>query len=64
VFDGLRVVADHDDRFAIVRRKAAQQFRDGGRVGRIQVPGRLVGEDERRVVGQRQRDGHALLLAA
>ena len=30
----------------------------------VQVPGRLVGEEELRAVDQRPRDGHALLLAA
>ena len=31
---------------------------------RVEVPGRLVGEQERRVVDERPRDRHALLLAA
>ena len=30
----------------------------------VQVAGRLVGEQDRRIVGQRARDRHALLLAA
>ena len=32
--------------------------------GRVQVAGRLVGQDHVRVVDQRPGDGHALLLAA
>ena len=41
-----------------------QQIEDVAAVGAVEVAGGLVGEDERRIVGQRARDGHALLLAA
>ena len=41
-----------------------EQRHDLGAGLRIEVAGRLVGEQDRRVVDQRPRDRHALALAA
>ena len=41
-----------------------QQIEDVPAVGAVEIAGRLVGEDERRIVGQRARDRDALLFAA
>ena len=41
-----------------------QQVEDVAPVGGVEIPGWLVGEDQRRIVGQRARNGDALLLAA
>ncbi len=41
-----------------------EEVHDLGRGGRVEVAGRLVGEEDRRVVDQRAGDGHALALAA
>ena len=45
-------------------RTCEQQVEDVPAVVRVEIAGRLVGEDQRRIVGQRARDGDALLLAA
>ena len=42
----------------------AQQLHDVAAVGGVEVAGRLVGQDNRRSVGQRARERDALLLAA
>ena len=47
----------------MIERERCEQLRDGGGVGRVEVAGRLVGEDERGIVGESERDGDALLLA-
>ena len=54
---------DHDDRLAAVD-QALEQVEDCIGGPRVQVAGRLVGDDDRRVVGERAGDGDALLLAA
>ena len=41
-----------------------EQVRDRGGVRRIEVAGRLVGKNQRRIVRQRKGDADALLLAA
>ena len=41
-----------------------QQIEHVAPVRAIEIAGRLVGEDQRRIVGQRARDRNALLLAA
>ena len=43
---------------------ALQQFHDLGRVRRIEIPGRLVAQQDLRVADQRPRDRGALLFAA
>ena len=44
--------------------QVAQQVHHRFAVLRIQVSGRLVGQQDRRIAGQRARHGHALLLTA
>ena len=46
------------------RLSAAHQRDDLGRVLAVEVAGRLVGPDDRRVVDERARDRHALPLTA
>ena len=61
--DHLAVVGDHQDR----RTRAVdsvKQLHDPDRRVRVEVPGRLVADQERRVVDDRARDRDALLLAA
>jgi hypothetical protein len=45
-------------------RQAAEKFEHGRAVRLVEVPGRLVGEHERRVGDERPRDREPLLLAA
>ena len=57
------IVRDQDDGLVV----RGQLFEDGDDVGAgllIEIAGRLVGEDQRRVVDQRAGDGDALALAA
>src|SRR3989441_2105111 len=63
-FDHLRIVTHHDDRLAVLERQRLEEVRDHARVGGVEVAGRLVRENQRRIVGERERDGDALLLAA
>ena len=58
------VVGDHDDRLAEVVDRAAQQGEHVAPGARVEVAGRLVGEDDGRARDQRARHGDALLLAA
>ena len=44
--------------------KRHQEPGDGVRVDAVEIPGRLVGENQRRIVGEREADADALLLAA
>ena len=61
---GLLVVRDHDDGLAVLPAQRPQQIENlvGGLA--IEVAGRLVADQERRVGHQRAGDGDALLLAA
>jgi hypothetical protein len=43
--------------------QVGEQLQDGARGGGVEVAGRLVGQQERRLVGQRARDRRTLLLA-
>ena len=56
-------VRDHDDRLAGLV-ELGQQLHDLVAGLRVEVAGRLVGQDDVRVVDQDAGDGHALLLAA
>ena len=60
----LRVVGDHDDRSSVLADEAREDLEDPLRVLRVEIPRRLVGENERRIVGDRARDRDALLLPA
>src|ERR1051325_2015890 len=58
-----RVVGDEDDGLVL----RGELFEDGDDVAaglRIEVAGRLVGEDERRIVDQSAGDGDSLALSA
>src|ERR1700756_2241914 len=59
----LEVVGDDHDRGAFVV-QLSQQLEDRGAGGRVEVPGRLVGHDQRGPAGERAGDRGALLLAA
>ena len=61
---GDRVVGDHDHRLAELVDRLAQQAQDVGARLRVEVAGRLVGEDDGRFGDQGAGDGDALLLAA
>ena len=59
-----RVVRDHDDRFASVLAERLQCAEHFLRAARIEIAGRLVGDDERRVGDERAGDGDTLFLSA
>src|SRR5712671_2298051 len=63
VFGKARIVGDHADRRAVLM-QFTQQLHDRLPVTRIEIAGRLVGEKNRRVAGDRARDSDALLLSA
>jgi hypothetical protein len=59
----LALVGDEHDGLAVARERAEEvEHRAGG--ARVEVAGGLVGDDDRRVVGERAGDRGALLLAA
>ncbi len=58
------VVADDDERRPAPRHELAEQAVDDARGARVELPGRLVGEQQRGRVGERGAAGDALLLAA
>ena len=60
--DQVGVVGDHDDGPTALDEGAEELQHDLGRE-RVEVAGRLVGDEDRRVIGQRSGDGDALLLA-
>ena len=59
-----RVVGDDDGGLAALPVEAPQERKHLGRARRVEVAGRLVGEEQGRLVHQRPREGDALLLAA
>ena len=59
----LRIVGDHHDGGAL-RVDLLEQLHHAARHQRVEVAGRLVGQQQARLAGQRARDRHALLLAA
>ena len=59
-----RIVRDHDDRLAVLVDRAAQELEDLGSRLRVEVPGRLVREEDRRLRDERACDRDPLLLAA
>ena len=61
---GERVVGDHDDRLAMLVDGAAQELEHLRRGVRVEVAGRLVGEDQLGPADQRSRTRDPLLLAA
>src|SRR6266511_3326399 len=61
---GEGVLADDHHRAAVVGGELAQQPGDLAADGGVEVGGGLVGQDDRRIVGERAGDRHPLLLAA
>ena len=61
---GVRIVRDHHDRLAVLAVERLQQIEDLVAGLAIEVAGRLVAEQQRRVGDDRARDADALLLAA
>src|SRR5919201_747335 len=61
--DHLAVVRDHEDRRPRAV-DAVEELHDPDRGVGVEVPGRLVADEERRVVHEGTRDRDALLLAA
>ena len=57
------VVSDHHDRLTVVT-DGAEQLEDLAARPRVEVAGRLVGEDDLRPGDERARDRDALLLSA
>ena len=60
----VRVVRDHDDGLAVLAVERLQQVEDLVARLAIEVAGRLVAEQQRRIGDDRARDADALLLAA
>ncbi len=58
------VVGDHDERRALRLIELPQKQHQVSPGGRVQISGRFVGQDERRIVGQGARHCHALALPA
>ena len=61
---GVRIVGDHDDGLAVVAVERLQQIEDLVAGLAIEVAGRLVAEQQRRVGDDGARDADALLLSA
>ena len=61
---GLRVVRDHHDGLVELHVEPPEQLEHLVRALRVELAGRLVEQDERRVGDDGARDGDALLLAA
>ena len=59
----VRLVRDEDDRDALLVQLLEERHHFDRRA-RVEVAGRLVGQDQRRLGHERAGDGHALLLAA
>ncbi len=57
-------VVGHQDDGAAVARELSEERDDLPPAARVEVASRLVGEEDRRVVGERPRDRHSLLLPA
>lgn len=52
-----------DDRLAVALVEIFEQAQNVARSPAVEIAGRFVGEQQMRLVGQRSRDGHALLLS-
>jgi hypothetical protein len=57
------IVRDKEKRFPATDNNVLQQFESPRRILGVEVAGRLVGQDDARIIGQRARDRDALLLA-
>src|SRR2546422_757884 len=58
------IMRHEDDRGPSRLVNVPQQLEDVAAVAAVQIPGRFVGEDDRRVVGERARERDTLLFAA
>ena len=58
------VVGDEERRHPARRRVVEHEVEDGGLGGGIETGGRLVGDEQRRIAGERDGDHHALAHAA
>ena len=58
------IVRDQDQRHASIASHLQQQVEHMTPIRAVQIAGRLIGEDQRRIVGQRPSDRNALLLAS
>ena len=58
-----RVVGGEQERHVALAAEAAQQLEHLTSAMGVEVPGRLVGENQLGIGGQRKRDQHALALA-
>src|ERR1700722_2753045 len=63
-WDDARVMRYNDDGCAVIVSGIAQQFDDLFAMAPIEGAGRLVGEEQLRLLDECAADGHALLLAA
>ncbi len=61
---GLGVVRDHNDRLVELLVQPAKHFQHDLRILRVQVPGRLVRQNDGGAVDDRTRQSHPLLFAA
>ena len=61
---GLRVVRDHDDRLVILLVQLAEHIKHDLRIFRVEISGRLVGQDYSGIVDDRPCQSDALLFAA
>ncbi len=57
-------MGDHDDRDAVIAVQPLQQRKDLMAALTVEIAGRLIGKDHRRISGQRAGNRHPLLLAA
>ena len=62
--DHAHVVGDEEDRHILLLLELFQQLQDLGLDGDVERGGRLVGDQELRLAGERHRDHHALAHAA
>ena len=58
------VVGHHQESDATVARQAKEKVADHASVGFVEIPGRLVGEQQQRICSQGPGDGYPLPLAA
>src|SRR5439155_5255996 len=59
-----RIVRDHYNRLSVLVDQLAQGLRDSFAIGAIEIPGRLISEQDGRLNYERPGHGDALLLAA
>jgi hypothetical protein len=60
----LPIVSCHEQRFPALAARSTQQLHDAASVMVVKITGRLIGNDQGRIIGERPRDRDALLLTA